>query len=327
MAKSNGRCMARSRVLAVALAVSLLSQAADAGTAATTASTSGPSRAALANVDPGLRLETIGYQLSRANAALCPQPDMLTGLILHNIGGYDRTDRAEIGARYDLTYGFGVLQVVPGSAAAQVGLSDGDEIVSLNGTSLAAFGQDLIGKQGSYDRTERFVSALASALRSGPTILGIRRGDAQISLPLHVEQGCGGRFAVMRDSALAAWSDGRYVAVTDRMMDFVSDDAELAFVVAHEMAHNILHHAEQTKGINRLFAEFGFGARKLKAAEVEADGLAVELMARAGFDVTAPERLLRRFAADRSMDLGITHPGIFRRIAIVRTAAARFPQV
>ena len=339
MANASERCFVRSRVFAIALAASCFGQAADGQAAAVstatgiatatavTTATAGLSRSSIANVDTELRLETIGYRLSHANAALCPQPEMLTGLMLHNIGGYNRTDRPEISARYDLTYGFGVLHVVAGSAAALAGLSGGDEIVSLNGTTLAGFGQDLVGKQGSYDRTDRFESVLAAALRAGPTILGIRRGHQQISLPLHVEQGCGGQFAVMRNSALDAWSDGRYVAVTDRMMDFVSDDAELAFVVAHEMAHNILHHADQTKGINRLFAEFGFGARKLKAAEIEADNLAVELMARAGFDVTAPERLLRRFATVRSMDLSITHPGISRRIAIVKTAAARFPQV
>ena len=327
MAMASERYFVRSRLLAITLTVSSFSLAANVEAAVTAIATDVPSRPTMANVDAGMRLETIGYRLSRANAALCAQPEMLTGLMLHNIGGYNRTDRAEISARYDLTFGFGVLHIVPGSAAARAGLAGGDEIVSLNGTTLAAFGQDLIGKQGSYDRTDRFESALAAALRAGPTVLGIRRGHAQISLPLRVEQGCGGRFAVMRNNALEAWSDGRYVAVTDRMMDFVSDDAELAFVVAHEMAHNILHHADQTRGINRLFAEFGFGARKLKAAEIEADGLAVELMARAGFDVTAPERLLRRFATGRSMDLSITHPGISRRIAIVKTAAARFPQV
>ena len=276
MAKASERYLVRSRVLAIALTVSFLSLPVNVAAAVTATGTHGPSRPSMANVDAGLRLETIGYRLSLANAALCPQPEMLTGLMLHNIGGYNRTDRAEISARYDLTYGFGVLHVVPGSAAALAGLSRGDEIVSLNGNTLAAFGQDLIGKQGSYDRTDRFETALAAALRAGPAMLEIRRGRTQISLPLHVEQGCGGRFAVMRNSALDAWSDGRYVAVTDRMMDFVSDDAELAFVVAHEMAHNILHHADQTKGINRLFAEFGFGARKLKAAEIEADSLAVE---------------------------------------------------
>lgn len=327
MARVSARYMARSWALAITLTVSFHSLTAQAEAPAIATAINGPSRPAMANADAGLRLETIGYRLSRANAALCSQPDMLTGLILHHIGGYNRTDRAEVSARFDLTYDFGMLHVEPGRFSAKGGLVDGDEIVSLYGTNLAAFGQDMIGKQGSYERTDRFLSALASALRSGPTILGIRRGHEQISLPLHLEPSCGGRFAVKRDSALDAWSYGRYVAVTDRMIDFVSDYAELAFVVAHEMAHNILHHADQTKRISRIFAQFGFGARELKAAEIEADGLAVELMARAGYDVSAPERSLQRLATGRSMDLSVTHPKISCRIAIVKTAAARFPKV
>ncbi len=89
------------------------------------------------------------------------------------------------------------------------------------------------------------------------------------------------------------------------------------------MAHNILNHADRMKGMAGLFAQFGIGTGRIKASEIEADMLAVELMASAGYDLAAPERFLRRAAKSRRLDLPITHPGISRRIRIVREAAAR----
>ena len=277
----------------------------------------------LAELDPGLRLETIGYRLSRANAAKCAVPEMLTGLMLHNIGGYDEADRAHIQEAFGLTGGFGVLHVVAGSAAALAGIAEDDELVSLNGTDLAAFAKDAVTNRGSFERTERLVTLLQQSLGQGPATLGIRRNGAVRRVQLHGEQGCGGRFAVLHSGSLNAWSDGRYVAVTDRMMRFTSDDAELAFIVAHEMSHNLLHHAAQAGGTSRLLAEFGFGAKQLKASEVAADAMAVDLLANAGFSLAAPERILRRMAPTQVLSLGITHPRISQRIKIVRSAIAQ----
>ena len=319
--------LSRSGALAATLALICLSFAGNATAAASPVVSPGADRTVSAPIDPGLRLETIGYRLSQANARLCAVPEVLTGLMLHNLGGYDRTDRADVAASYNLTYGFGVLQVVPGSVGAQAGLIAGDEIVALNGVDLVGYAQDLIGKRGSYARTERFVGLLGSALSQGPAVLRIRRDGSQMNLELHAEKGCGGHFAVLHDRSLNAWSDGRYVAITDRMMGFASDDAELAFVVAHEMAHNILHHADQTKGISRLFAQFGFGAGKLKATEIEADSLAIELMARAGYNLAAPVQLLERLAKGRWFDLPITHPSLSSRIQTIKAASARQPQL
>ena len=323
MMNTTSHASIRSRALSATLACALLTLTVNAQAVTPVGAAARAPQPAASYADPGLRLETIGYRLSRANAAQCAAPDMLTGLMLHNIGGYDEADRAELSEVFDLTGGFGVLHVVPGSAADLAGIVEDDEIVALNGTDLAQFARDAIGKQGTYERTERMVTLLQQSLGRGPATLGIRRAGVPITLVLTGEQGCGGRFAVLHSRTLNAWSDGRYVAVTDRMMNFAGDDAELAFVVAHEMSHNMLHHAEQTKGISRMLAEFGLGAKKLKASEVEADNLAVEVIARAGYSLAAPERILRRLAPGQMMDLAITHPGISRRIQIVRSAAAR----
>jgi Peptidase family M48/PDZ domain len=265
-------------------------------------------------VDQALRLETIGYRLAFANVNLCDRPEMLSGLRLHNIGAYARESRSTIKKIYGMSYGFGVLDIVPGSAADVAGIASGDEIVAVNGYNLADFGTELIGERATFDRTEMFVGFLDQALRSGPASLEVRRGLARFTVSLTGAEGCGGKFAFLRRRELNAWSDGRTVAVTSRMMEFVPDNGELAFVVAHEMSHNILRHAEKLEGSSALLMQFGLGANRVKA---------IELMARAGFDLNGPERLLRRTSKGRSLDLTITHPGTSRRIDIVNVARAK----
>jgi hypothetical protein len=269
------------------------------------------------------RLELVGYRLGTANADLCADPQMLTGLTIYDISAYSAPDRPLAGNLYNLSYGFAVLNIVPESSAAQAGFQLGDEIIGVNGSDLAGFANTDIRSRPSYARTEKFIAYLDRALREGPAQLRVRRGDAVRTVMLTGDRGCGGRVAYLRRNKVNAWSDGRYVAVTQRMMSFAADDQELAFVVAHEMAHNILRHTQKLDGSVALLAQFGIGAGKIKKTEIEADELAVKLMERADFDPTASARLLRKTSKIIPVDLGLTHPRVHRRVEIVTAAIAR----
>jgi hypothetical protein len=257
-----------------------------------------------------VRLGAIAYRLATANGDRCSQPEMMTGLILHDLAGYDAVVRPQVARVYGLGAGFGVRLLVPGSSADRAGLRRGDEIVALDGQDLIGFAAGLIARRATPERTERFTDLLADALRQGPATLSVRRGGALLSLSLSGEKGCGGRVLVSPSGELNAWTDGRYVAVTRSMMRFAKDDPELAFVVAHEMAHVILGHPE------------GHGARG-KSGEADADSLAIELMARADYDLTAPARLLRRTAWLQLLSLNFSHPGTGRRVGIVKASVMR----
>lgn len=265
-----------------------------------------------------LRLATIGYRLVTANADRCARPEMATGLLVHDISAYDREMRPQVSRAYGLTAGFGLLGVVPDSAAERAGLKTGDEIVGVNGTDLAAFAPDAIAAKASSDRSERFVDLLDAALQKGPATLAVRRGGATLALTLTGQKGCGGRFVVLPDDELNAWTDGYYIAVTSRMMRFAPDDNELAFVIAHEMAHNMLDHAHPQRSAN---------VARGKTAEFQADALAVELLARSGHDLAAPARFLRRSAKLQLFNLHLSHPGNSRRIQVVSSSIDRLTPV
>lgn len=273
--------------------------------------------------DQDLRLQAIGYRLASANATACKSPAMLDGLLLHDISGYAPGDREAVRAAYGLTGGFGVLGVVPGSGAERAGLRFGDEIIALGGRNLAAFDTAAMAGRASYARTEAFLGLLEASLQTGPAILVVQRNGGRVALQMQSDNGCGGRFALMHQSAIDAWSDGRYVAVTERLAEAIPADNQLAFIVAHEMAHNILGHANQSARQSRFFVQLGLGAGNAKAEEIAADRLAVELMARGGFDPQGAAMALRRVSSLRPMGLAITHPSYSRRISMVTEVAAQ----
>lgn len=272
-----------------------------------------------------VRLGTIGYRLATANSSRCARPQMMTGLILHELGAYPARDRAAVTAHLGLTYGFGIRAIIPGSAAVRSELREGDEIMAVNGQDLRSFGAYFIGADASYDRTEKFYDLLDGALRPGPAKFTVKRQGTILQIPLQGEAGCGGRVALMQEDALHAWSDGHYVGVTTRMMNDIQDDQELAFVIGHEMAHNILGHADM-KGLNSPLLQFGIGGGKIKATELEADARSIHLMAAAGYDPRAALRYFDRIKRVRPIRLATTHPFPSRRMAMVEAEIVKLEQ-
>jgi hypothetical protein len=278
-----------------------------------------------------LRLATVGYRLARANADLCTNPQMMSGLLIHDIASYAERDRAKITAHYKLEMGFGVRDLVPESAAYLSGFQRGDEIITVDGFPMNAFALEQIGRSASYDRVEHFNFFLSEALADGLVDVDVKRAGETISLHLVGEPGCGGQVTVMPDRALNAWTDGRFVAVTTRMMELATTDDQLAFVVAHEMSHNILDHtgpSEPTRTIFTASRKGGAGvtssASNSKNLEIAADEHAVSMLLRAGYDIDGATVFLKKAGRVRWYDIPIGHPGIGRRIKNVTLAAAKY---
>jgi predicted Zn-dependent protease len=119
--------------------------------------------------------------------------------------------------------------------------------------------------------------------------------------------------------------------ITRGALGRMRDEAELAAVLGHEIGHVIAGHMldgvlEHDRGVREA-------SRDLEAErddEAQADDLAVKYCALAGYDVTAPERMLRALAAgdpsddpDRGSD---PHPRWNQRLARVQAFAMHFSQ-
>lgn len=269
--------------------------------------------------DPDLALEsrvaTIGYRLAHGARARCPVPEIMAGIVIHDIGGYAQSDRAAIAKSLGLGDGFGVRAVVAGGAAARAGLRAGDELVALNGRDLTTFARDAIGRAASFDRSERFTDLLARALARGPATLAVRRDGRTVPVVLRGDPGCAARFAVAIERTPNARADGRYVAVTSGLVGLAGSDDALAFALAHEMAHVLLDHVAARR-VRRV-------AAAIRAQELAADDLALGIVADAGYAPAAAVPLLTALARARGPRFDPDHPSPADRIARIEAALTR----
>ena len=155
------------------------------------------------------------------------------------------------------------------------------------------------------------------------------------------------RFEVtaLADAKRAAFAlPGGYIFVSTALVDLAGRDRdELAFVVAHEMAHVIRRHAidrwlsqkalaavsmatPATRRLSPLIRRLGMdGLSKAysRQQEDEADELGVKLATAAGFDPEGAIRALRRFeTADERFAFFSTHPPTADRIRRLRERLA-----
>lgn len=270
-----------------------------------------------------LRLATIGYRLGAANSHACINPHAQTGLVLHDLTQYSLQVRRAVSAAFSLHDGIGILEVVPGSAGEQAGLRVDDEIVAVNGKSVEA-PESVANARQSYRRMGAFLDGLAASLRAGSVDLLVRRQGQLLHARLNGQPACGGDAFLIDSSNLNAWSDGTKVFVTSAMMGLASDDDQLAFVVAHEMAHNILGQSSH-QDARGLLGLFGFGAAKARREETYADELAVPLISAGGYKPAGAVELLASARRALWWNVSLDHPGFGDRIRHVTAAIARLP--
>lgn len=185
--------------------------------------------------------------------------------------------------------------------------------------------------------------------RLGPIAERIQRATGALCTDLKLQtRDC--IFTVSMDShkhALNAHADGHMVVIYPAMVDFVKNDNQLAFILAHEMAHNLMRHIDKqehnanigialgvladvaagTRNINTKgsFGQIGGEQAMLQYSpefESEADYVGLYILARAGFKIEdAPDvwRIMSQAQPD-SIYVARTHPNNpARTIAMEKT--------
>jgi beta-barrel assembly-enhancing protease len=257
------------------------------------------------------RVLGIGHRLAVANADLCPDRAIATGIVLHGLSQYGPDQRAAARAAFGLDRRPAILAIAPGSAAERAGLREDDHLVSVGAEQLP---DDLPGDSSSYSAVGRWTVQLEKGFQAGTVPVNLIRDGRSMSVQVTPEQGCPSRFQVVVSNTFGGKADGNYVQLTSNLVDRVKDDGELAAVLAHELAHNILRHRVQLNeaGVSRgLLKYFGKNASSIKRTEIEADRLSVYLLDRAGFPAQAAEAFWRRFGPQHPWGPfgSPTHPG------------------
>jgi hypothetical protein len=275
------------------------------------------------------RVAGIVYRLGLAGRAYCPETLPLTGLSFHHLAEYRVQDRPEVIARYGLDRGPGVLSVQPDSPAARAGLAAGDALVAINGHAFPS--ETAMAAEADPDRwrprTAASETLYEDQLRLGPARIEAVRAGRPFSVTLEAIAGCPARGRLARSSQANAFADGRYAIMTTRLLPFFRNDDELAVALAHELGHNILRHPQQleAQGVpHGMFRHIGRNARLVRATEIEADRLAVRLLAAAGYDLDAIIPFWRRLESrpDSLLMIISANPGLRARVRNIEEVLA-----
>lgn len=270
-----------------------------------------------------LRVATIAFRLATKGRSLCSRSEYLSGLIIHTAGQYAPSARASVQTVFRLDGGAGIEAVVPGSPADVSGVEANDQLVKVDDQPVVI--ADELAKA-DFTATARLLDQLDAAIDRGSVRLQLRRGDASVERTLTGVAGCASRIQLVPGKAHNAGADGRTISLSTAVLRDVASDDELAFVIAHEMSHNILGHRDRldAAGVARgLFSGMGRSASKVRQTEEEADYLALYLMTAAGYDPTDAASFCGRF--EHAHGWGIladaTHLNGAVRVAFVRLTA------
>ena len=188
-----------------------------------------------------------------------------------------------------------VLHVVPHGPGDVAGVRSGDVVVSLAGRAV---------------RDGEHLAVLQGDLLHGTFEIGIDRAGAAQALQVTRVAECWYDVAIIVSAFPNAFANGRIIYATTGLLREVESDGELALVIGHELAHNVLGHS----------------VASFKRAEQEADYLGCYFAARAGYDVSQAaaywRRVAREFPVLVSENASYAHSGTATRAAaLTRTVA------
>lgn len=225
-----------------------------------------------------------------------------------------------------------IFFVHPKFPAAKVGIKPGDRLLNYNGTVL-------VGK--SFKEIKNIFQENKLSKNKQITVIVERDGRF---LEFKMDGVLCSKYSMVLapSDQINAFADGKNIVVYNGLMRFTENDDELAFVVAHEIAHSVQGHIGKqtgnvllgsildvlilgTTGVSTggMFGRLG-GAAYSQGFEFEADYAGLYIAARAGHDVSGAVNFWRRLAAEhpRSIEksFAASHPSTPERfVAMEKT--------
>lgn len=275
------------------------------------------------------RLYKVAAPLLINNAELCKtQARNLLGFTAKNKYSYpgDYADAAQSA----LGYGdrLQVSGVLAGSGAARAGLRKGDGLVAADGQALP------VGPH-AEPQAAAVLGPLAAARAS--LSMTVERNHAYEVVNVPVTRACAFRVELGNADNINAYGDGQRVMLTRGMIHFAQSDEAIAYVMARDMAHNILGHVATLRSAATVGSVIdnlasvrpdlsmligGAGIRPMPPEmDAAADRLALYLLARAGYNIErAPgfwQRLAEQYPSSVLNGYTANHPATAQRIAAI----------
>jgi hypothetical protein len=280
------------------------------------------------------RLQDAAWRLSIANVPLCPRSrGPVYGIQLWNAAVFDDSLRPHAVAAFDVGEMLTISNVIAGSPADRAGLKVGERVTAADGVAIPP------GKKA----VETYAEAVDAAHKQWAVQLSLTvegaGGRRDVVIP--GAGGCLYPVAITSDDEVNAFTDGYHIYVTRGMMRFARDERDLAVILGHEMAHNVMNHsgAQQDNAMaggalglvldiavaattgygGTTFTELGAnlgGMQYSTEFELEADYVGAYLMRRAGYDIATTPDLWRRLGVEypETLEDSYTHPAAPERL-------------
>ena len=227
-----------------------------------------------------------------------------------------------------------VMSVLAGSGAERAGIRRGDILQSVQEQNLP---------QGPNAESEA-AHQLAALVRNVTELqITIQRDGKPLRLQVPLTLACAYSIDIGNIDYVNAYDDGHRILITRGMLDYLQSDAELAVLLAQEIAHNTLRHAQALQMKATLAAVIdkllplkpdltglaGSAGIKIMPAQmdIEADRLALYMLARAGYNpamaATTWQHLAQNVAPNSYTAL---HPWTNERLALLRSMVEEIRQ-
>jgi beta-barrel assembly-enhancing protease len=279
------------------------------------------------------RLYRVAAALLVRNADLCKgHARNLLGFTAKNKYSYSSELAEAAQATHGLDEKLQVMGVLSGSGAELAGVKSGDRLLAVEGKTMP-----------SGINAERQAAAMLLPLMAGRTgvKLSVERQGSEISITVPLTKACAFGVELGNADHVNAYHDGRRVLVTRGLMGFTQSDTELAYVLAKQIAHNILQHAAKQNlagtvsdiidNLARIQPDLSAmgGSAGVKPMpqelDIEADRLALYLLARAGYKIDAVaafwQRLATQYPPSVPNSYTAIHPSTAARLGMIEKTA------
>lgn len=280
------------------------------------------------------RLQKVATPIFLANTDLCNKKvGPFFGAMIVSTDFFPKEYKDTVQRLYGLEEQATVYYVDPLSPAVGI-LQERDLVLAVNGKKIRE------GKSGVTSVNKLMAD---KDLLDKPTTLKISRGGVEQEVTITPKTSCVGRAFAADTTSINAYADGKNIIVTTGMMNFATQDKELALVIGHELAHNSRKHVEAKKknamlgmvlgavvtgvtGVNVMGLGQGLGAGAYSQSfEYEADYVGLYHTARAGYDISEAPNFWRRMGAKHPAAIhlkGTSHPSSAKRfVALEETVA------
>lgn len=252
-----------------------------------------------------IRLNRVSYPLLQAALPYTGKPARpFLGLYFANKFSFSKSYRATAEELFGVDEELTVLDVIPGSPAEMSGLLPGDRLKSLNGTAFPA-GPSASGVIGDFfDR---------HLIPGVPVVVTVNRDGTLVDLKVTPAGIADYNVVLSSKQSVNARATGNRIIIHRGLLRFAQTDHELALVIAHEIAHNVMGH------VRAVLANYALGTladvaatsvglitgnsigaaaalSHVKGFESEADYVGLYIVALAGMPIDHAPEFWRRMA-------------------------------